>query len=181
MDDRGSRARKPARRRSRRPLPPSRRRLVPSLERWTLFRLDRAAAALRALSQAEVDDELRLLEVAALTLLADVSGLSQSALSERIGLDGSSGSKLCDELEESGLIGRSHDPFDGRKRLVAITTAGRRALAPAHAALRVAEERFLAPLYEHERDELRDILRHLEPPPPALGDFDWLAPRRDAE
>lgn len=175
MNDRVSRA--PARRRLRRPLPPSRRRLVPSLERWALFRLDRAAAALRDLSEAALDDDLALLDVAMLSVLADAEGLSQSALCERVGLDSSTGSKLCDEMEEGALIARSPDPFDRRKRLLAITETGHRVLAPAHRALRAAEERFFALLHEHERDELRDTLRLLEPPARALGDLYWLTPR----
>ena len=168
-------------RRPRTSLPPSRRRLVASLERWWVFRRDRAAAALRDMCAEALElEELRLVEVAALSVLADCHGLSQSALGERIGLDRTSVSCLVEELEEGVLVQRSPDPLDARRRVVELKRSGRQALATAHARLREAEERFLAPLYEHERDELRDILRHLEPPPPALGDLDWLAPRRDA-
>jgi len=145
-----------------------------------VFRLDRAAAALRQLSAEALElEELRLVEVAAMSVLADLNGLSQSALGERIGLDRTSASHLAETLEEGALVQRSPHPLDARSRVVELTTPGRRALEVAHARLRAAEERFVAPLYEHECDELRDILRHLEPPPPALGDLDWLVPRRD--
>ena len=165
-------------RRPRKPIAPSRRRLVSSLERWWVFRLDRTAAALRDVSAEAVEGVgLRLVETAALSVLADRHGLSQSALGERIGLDRTSASRLVDRLADHGLIDRSRHREDGRSRVVEITTAGSRALENAHAELREAEERFFEPLFEHELEVLRRALRCLEPPELALGDLYWVAPR----
>ncbi|MBA2256644.1 MAG: hypothetical protein H0W05_05470, partial [Thermoleophilaceae bacterium] len=78
----------PRRRRRRASLAPGHWRLPGALERWAVFRLRRAAAALsyeaeRVLAAAG----LRLIEFAALAALVDRYEMSQAALGERIGLD----------------------------------------------------------------------------------------------
>jgi DNA-binding MarR family transcriptional regulator len=151
---------------------------VSSLERWWVFRLDRVAAALRHVSAEAVEAVgLRLVETAALSVLADRGGLSQSALGERIGLDRTSSSRLVDRLVDRGLIDRSRHPEDARSRVVQITPAGSRALDIAHAQLREAENRFFEPLFAHELEVLGRALRCLEPPGYAVGDVHWLTRR----
>ncbi len=146
-----------------------------------MFRLRRAAAALsyeaeRVLAAAG----LRLVEFAALAALVDRYEMSQAALGERIGLDRNGISKVLDDLEEEeeGLVARRPHATDGRRRVVEITAAGRSRLSAAVADLDAIESVFLSVLDESERDELRDILRRLEPPPPALGDLYRLGPPR---
>ena len=142
-----------------------------------MFRLRRAAAALsyeaeRVLAAAG----LRLIEFAALAALVDRYEMSQAALGERIGLDRNGVSRVLDGLEEEGLVARRPHATDGRRRVVEITAAGRSRLSAAEADLDAIESAFLSVLDETERDELRDILRRLEPSPPALGDLYRLGP-----
>jgi DNA-binding MarR family transcriptional regulator len=169
------------RRRRRVALSPSRRRLVPSLERFAVFRLDRAAAALRDMSEEALEQEgsLRLTDVAALCVLADRVDLPQSALGERIGLDRSTAAELIVGLEEEGHVARSPHPSDGRRQVVNITRGGRAVLQAAEVSLATAEREFTAALHEDEEEQLRAILRELEPPEHALGDLYYLAPSRD--
>ncbi|MGH9149311.1 MAG: MarR family winged helix-turn-helix transcriptional regulator [Acidimicrobiales bacterium] len=63
--------------------------------------------------------------------------LRMKELAARTVLTRSRVSRLVDELERAGLAGRRADPADGRGAVVAITSAGRRALqkgAPIHLA-----------------------------------------------
>lgn len=155
-----------------------RRRLVTSLEEWATFRFERAAAHLRHISERALLEHVRLIDFAVLVVAADRTSISQSALGERVGLDRSTLSELLHALEDDGLVARAQNLSDRRQTSVEVTTSGRRTLESAAQALRRAEEAFLEPLTEQEREELREMLRVLEPPPPVLGDLYLLRPRR---
>jgi DNA-binding MarR family transcriptional regulator len=69
--------------------------------------------------------------------------------------------KRLDRLERRGLVRRSVDPEDARGRLVELTEDGLEladTLAERHWA---NEDRLLAPLDDHERAQLADLLRRL--------------------
>jgi DNA-binding MarR family transcriptional regulator len=147
-------------------------RLVDALERWSVFRMHRAAAALwDACEQATGSVGLTLVEFAALSVLLERPGLSQSVLGERIGLDRTSASRLTARLEDRGLVERKRRADDGRSFLVAITPSQRGLVRTAQSMLRDVEQTFFEPLFEHEREHLRLMLRALEPPQYVLGDL----------
>ncbi|HMG40825.1 MAG TPA: MarR family transcriptional regulator [Acidimicrobiales bacterium] len=59
--------------------------------------------------------------------------------------------RLVDGLAERGLVERQVDERDRRRTTLAVTRAGRRALAEANAAIREPLDRVAAQLPEHER------------------------------
>ncbi len=170
MPRRDSQTHRPRRRRS--PVPPSRRRLTPALQEWMLFRLDRAAATVRDLTQGRLEDwGLTLSEAAVLLVLSEIRALPQTTLGERVGLERSSASELLRGLEEEGLVEVRPHASDGRKHTVVLTEAGQEEADSLAQPLRAAQDDFLAPLDEDERAQLRSLLERLEPPPYLLGDL----------
>ncbi len=170
MPRRDSQTRRQRRRRS--PVPPSRRRLARALEEWTLFRLDRAAASVRDLTQTRVEDlGLTLSAAAVLLVLAEDHALPQTTLGERVGLERSSTSELLKGLMEEDLVAIRPHWGDGRKQTIELTAAGREQVGPLEQDLRAAQDDFLAPLDDDERVQLQSLLERLEPPPYLLGDL----------
>jgi DNA-binding MarR family transcriptional regulator len=170
----------PRRRRMR--LTPGHWRLPVALQRWTVFGLRRAAGALTYESERVLAASgLSLHEFAALAVLVERTGMPQTALGERIGLDRNGTSRLLDGLEEEGLIVRRAHLTDARRRVVEVTTAGRSQMSAGEKDLAAIEAVFLSVLDAAERDELRHLLRPLEPPPPMLGDLYAIRPPSASE
>jgi DNA-binding MarR family transcriptional regulator len=160
-------------------IPASRRRLVAALEIWAVFRLDRAAAALREMAAEALDEKaVSLVSFAALSVISQHGPISPSTLSERIGVDRSTMSDLIAELHDDGLVRRGAHPIDGRRHSIALTGRGHVRLEAAAAALATAETSFFRFLDDYERDDLRHMLRRLEPPERAVADLHHLGPRR---
>ncbi len=74
---------------------------------------------------------------------------------------------VVDRLEALGLVERAVNDADRRKQTVGVTAAGRAARAEAAALLGRAEDAFLDPLPEADRETLnrllRDLFRHRRP------------------
>ena len=66
-----------------------------------------------------------------------------------------------DRLEERGLVSRERDPADGRRVLVALTTAGRRVVDAAVADHTANEAELVGGLSDREREQLVRLLRRL--------------------
>jgi DNA-binding MarR family transcriptional regulator len=94
----------------------------------------------------------------ALSALADRESMSQQSLCESIVMDSNNCVLLLNELETLGYIGRSRDPVDRRRHIVAITAQGREAFARAQAARATVEDEVLAALDSDERQTLRQLL-----------------------
>jgi DNA-binding MarR family transcriptional regulator len=106
----------------------------------------------------------------ALAVLATEGAMSQQRLAERQGIDRTTMVAVVDELERVGALRRRRDANDRRAYALEVTPAGRRLVDRARAAVVSAEERFLAPLADAERRDLKDALRRLlEPPRPPAG------------
>ena len=106
--------------------------------------------------------------VGAMTVLEAEGPLSQRRLAERQGIDRTTMVAVVDELERLGAVERRRDPGDRRANALRLTATGKRLLARARTAVAAAEEAFLAPLPEPERQRLRAALRALvESGPPA--------------
>lgn len=88
--------------------------------------------------------------------------LRMQELSERVVLSRSRVSRLVDDLEHEGLVGRSPDPSDGRATLACLTADGRAALrraAPIY--LRGIDQYFNAHLDERERATIARALQRV--------------------
>lgn len=141
-------------------------RLPSMLERWALFRLRRAAAALSYEAERVLwASGLSIHEFAALAVIVESPYLPLAALGQRIGLDRNGISRVVDALEEEGLAVRREHVTDARRRVVDVTAEGRSRLAAAEEDLAAIEAAFQSPLDEVDREELRQLLRRLEPPP----------------
>jgi MarR family transcriptional regulator, temperature-dependent positive regulator of motility len=105
------------------------------------------------------DDVLGMKLKAYLTLanLRDAP-VSQSELCVAMHLDPNNCVLLLNHLEASGYVERRRDPADRRRHIVAITPAGRKAMARAERAIESLEEECLAGLTPEERQTLRGLL-----------------------
>ncbi|MFC9693563.1 MarR family winged helix-turn-helix transcriptional regulator [Kribbella sp. NPDC056951] len=83
---------------------------------------------------------------------------AQATLADRIGLDRSDLVNVLDELEEVGYVARRVDPDDRRRKIVAITAAGRKQLVAMDRLIYAAEDELLAPLTAAERKVLLGLL-----------------------
>lgn len=97
-------------------------------------------------------------EFLVLSFVRTGDGLSQQALSERLGLDPTLVVGLVDTLEHRALVTRTKDPADRRRNLLALTADGVATHDAAIAAARRAEDAFLEPLTAGQRTQLRTAL-----------------------
>ena len=96
-----------------------------------------------------------------LSLLDETEGVSQQKLALILGIRPQSLSELLGKLEKDGLLQRTKNPDDRRETLVSLTAAGRERAAAFETERRRAQEAFLAPLSETERDTLAELLEKL--------------------
>jgi DNA-binding MarR family transcriptional regulator len=96
-----------------------------------------------------------------LAALEELGPSSQAALGRSAELDRSDVVGALDELEAEGLIGRSPDPADGRRKIVTMSAAGRRHLQKLDDVVAGVQEELLARLSTAERAELVRLLTAL--------------------
>jgi len=87
--------------------------------------------------------------------------VSQAQLTTDLAMERSSMSTLLATLERAGLIVGQEDPDDRRRRLLALTAAGRRLERPVAETVEQWEEDFLAGLSATARKQLRTHLEDL--------------------
>lgn len=119
---------------------------------YLLSLLGRQARAVAA--EAVAGQGLKLGQVAALAVLAELGPASQRQIGVRLGKDPSDVVALVDELEAAGLVRRDRDPVDGRRHRVTPTRAGRGALRRAENALAAAGSEFLGALTDRQAADL---------------------------
>ena len=100
-------------------------------------------------------------QYAALQTVANAPGTDQRTLAGRIGLDTSTVAGVVDRLEARALLQRNASPQDKRVRLLTLTAAGADLLQTVEPAMRLAQQRILAPLPRAERAEFMRMLRVL--------------------
>jgi DNA-binding MarR family transcriptional regulator len=96
-----------------------------------------------------------------LASLAESGPASQAELGRRLWLDRSDMHAIVSALETSGLIERAGDPMDQRRKMVTITSTGRRTLKRLERRIQSAQEQILAPLDARERQQLTALLSRI--------------------
>ena len=113
---------------------------------------------------AELD--LSLIQGLALLLLDDLGSLGVGELQDQIGRSQAATSHLVEQLERRGFVHRRTDAADGRRRLVELTTPGRRMLGEIEATRRSAVEatfaRVPAEVSDRFGEALAEVLSYLD-------------------
>ena len=102
-----------------------------------------------------------LAEFALLAAREDGGPASQRSLGERLRKDPADLVRLIDAAESGGLVSRSADPLDRRRRVVSITSAGSAALQAHFVAAHEVQDELLASLDSGERETLHSLLLRL--------------------
>ena len=84
--------------------------------------------------------------------------MPQQSLCGAMHLDPNNLVLMLNELEDDGYIERRRDPEDRRRHIVALTSAGKRALERAEKGMESVEDEVLAALDSGQRAELRKLL-----------------------
>jgi DNA-binding MarR family transcriptional regulator len=144
---------------------PDRLRQLPS---WLLGQL--SAEARRLVGEVLAGQDMTRSHYALLASLEQFGPASQTALSERSGLDRSDVVRWIDDLAGRALVERSRDPQDRRRNVVSITDQGQALLGTLDGKLAGAQDRLLAALRPPEREQLVRLLsRALTGPSAAAG------------
>jgi len=136
--------------------PPLRLQRLPS---WLAARAARRAQ--RLVEAALADEGSRRQHFVVLTSLAEQGPASQADLGRRLWIDRSDLHAILNELETNGQVERVRDETDRRRNVVALTRAGRGALARLDKRVDAAQDALLAPLSAAERRELRRLLERV--------------------
>lgn len=133
--------------------------VVRALPSWLLGQAARRANDLVA--GALAPDGIGRQHFAVLASLAENGPASQADLGRRLWLDRSDTHAIVSELELSGLISRTADAADQRRKVVAITAAGKRSLKQLRRRVQSAQDQILEPLDAEEREQLIALLARL--------------------
>jgi DNA-binding MarR family transcriptional regulator len=136
--------------------PPTRLRRLPS---WLAAQAARRAQ--RLVEDALAQEGARRQHFVVLTSLAEQGAASQAALGRRLWIDRSDLHAILNDLEQRGWVARVRDEQDRRRNVVALTRAGRTALARLDKRVDAAQDALLEPLPAADRRELRRLLERL--------------------
>ena len=136
--------------------PPLRLQRLPS---WLAARAARRAQ--RLVEEALGQEGARRQDFVVLTSLAEQGPASQAALGRRLWIDRSDLHAILNELESAGQVARVRDETDRRRNVVALTRAGRTALARLDKRVDAAQDALLAPLSAADRRELHRLLERI--------------------
>jgi len=136
--------------------PPTAVRTLPS---WLLGQAARRAHDL--VTDALAPEGMGRPQYTVLASLTEHGPASQADLGRRLWLDRSDTHAIVSGLEQSGLIQRTADPADQRRKVVTITADGKRTLKRLQQKIESAQEQILAPLDAHEREQLITLLTRL--------------------
>ncbi|MFI8169853.1 MarR family winged helix-turn-helix transcriptional regulator [Streptomyces sp. NPDC085931] len=104
---------------------------------------------------------LSLSRTKVLQALADHGQLHQAELAASLGQAPRSVTQIVEGLERLGMVLRTGDPGDRRRKIVALTNAGRTALAAAEQAGMTTLRQYFGSLAPHELATLDALLAHL--------------------
>jgi DNA-binding MarR family transcriptional regulator len=133
--------------------------------------------AQRLIQEQFMDGELRKAHYGILASLADLGPAAQAPLADRVTLDRSDMVSYLDDLEDRGLVTRTADTADRRRKIVEITPCGRAALRELDKLVFAADDELLAGLTPAEQATLAGLLTRIIPqtdqvrlPTPGLRD-----------
>ncbi|MEV4533501.1 helix-turn-helix domain-containing GNAT family N-acetyltransferase [Asanoa sp. NPDC049518] len=142
------------------------------------------------LGESLLDTPYSLSEARVLFELAQAERVEVVDLRSALGLDAGYLSRVLTRFEADGLAERSRSAADGRRQVVALTSAGRAAARDLDARSRADVGTLLEPLAEGQRrrllgamDAIQDVLRPTDPVglvvlrPPVAGDLGWIVRR----
>src|SRR5256714_3271542 len=131
--------------------------LAPELTRYLPYLMRRAFAYVSA----RADRSTQARDHAVLAALAAGHGSSQLALAERLEINRTIMVKLIDRLQDQGYVTRTRNPQNRRSYLLALTDAGRRALAEMQPAVLERDRAVTSTLTERERVRMGELLGRL--------------------
>jgi DNA-binding MarR family transcriptional regulator len=94
-----------------------------------------------------------------MSLLQRQGPMSAGAIADTTGLTTASVTALINRLERRHFVRRAHDPADGRRVIVEITSEGVDTFAPFFQAPELAQHRLFAPYTTDELQVIHDFLR----------------------
>nr|PPQ62681.1 transcriptional regulator [Streptomyces sp. QL37] len=137
---------------------------VLSLNAYLMYATGKAAR--RRLTGTLTAHGLRLWHLTILAMLDEAGRLSKGDLASRLDMNQSDLTRTVTDLDAAGYVVCARDPSDRRRIEVALTAAGRCALARLDADVAATEAELLAPLSSEEREQFASLLRrvhsHLE-------------------
>lgn len=101
------------------------------------------------------------LQYAILLRAANRDGMDQTAMSETVGFDRTTTARVVRTLDDRGLLRRTTDPRNRKRKTLHITPAGRRLLSSIEAAVQRARDRIIAPLSPDEQEVFLRLLAKL--------------------
>jgi MarR family transcriptional regulator, lower aerobic nicotinate degradation pathway regulator len=140
---------------------------VQALPSWLLGQAARRAQDL--VSEALAPEGMRRQHFTVLSSLAEHGSASQADLGRRLWLDRSDLHAIVSALEEAGLIQRTGDPADQRRKVVTITARGKHALRRLQERIQSAQDQILNPLDPDERQQLVEMLARIGRSPSGSG------------
>lgn len=105
--------------------------------------------------------DLTSVQYAALHAIDLHPGIDATRLSALIAFDRSTIGDVLDRMEQKGWISRKPAPTDRRIKTIELSPAGDRLYRQIGPAIRLVQERILAPLAPADRDRFVDLLRQL--------------------
>ena len=119
--------------------------------------------AQRLIQERFAGHDLRKPHYGVLATLADLGPASQGRLADRLCLDRSDLVTVLDELEGRGLVTRTSDATDRRRKIVRLTAAGEQLLGGLDDLVFAADDELLAGLSDDERATLVALLQRVLP------------------
>jgi DNA-binding MarR family transcriptional regulator len=100
-------------------------------------------------------------QFAMLNVLLDEPGIDQITLAQRVFFDAATSGSVIGRLEAKGWIHREQDEADKRRRLLWLTTEGKKMVDRMNRPAQAVQQRLLAPLSPAERKMFVQLLTKL--------------------
>lgn len=121
----------------------------------------RAAQRTATCWSAEVVSGLSQVQYAALIVLDEFETCDQQTLCSRVGIDKATGTYVVEKMVQAELVEARADPENRRRKLITLTSEGRRALAETVSQARAANAQVAANLTAGELAQLTHLLSRL--------------------
>jgi DNA-binding MarR family transcriptional regulator len=108
-----------------------------------------------------IPEQLTTTQFATLVRLEDVGPCSQNELGRLTAMDGATIKGVTDRLIQRGFVAATVDPEDGRRRMLALTAAGRDVVIRAIPVATEITAQTLEPLNDEERAQFVELLKRL--------------------